>query len=253
MTYSSLSIWQVTEFNYDQLFDIDVVSDDDGIRVHFEEDTVGINPNANSGGFSITPDWNNRHFTLAFSEDSVLYHLTHEGAENGERPGEGDLQPEAFIADVYGAVRALGPVFPADRLGIESVGRPDFEEIESYLEDEGVIQRSSTGVSVDRGRKDRLITDMNEKPGLKYEFYERVLTSVEIEDAVDSGENIFVVPAMDAVYLLFFFPDEYVGVVELREFYVVLELMAGLRKDESGLGTGSQVLNFLSHALSHQD
>ena len=47
-------------------------------------------------------------------------------------------------------------------------------------------------------------------------------------------------------YLLFFFPDEYVGVVELPKFYVVLEMMAGLREDESGLGTGSQVLNFLS-------
>ncbi|WP_135536453.1 hypothetical protein [Halostella pelagica] len=243
----------MTAFNYNPIFDIDVVSDDDGIRVHFDEDTLGINPNANRGGFSLTPDWNNRHFTLAFSENSVLYHLTHEGSENGERPGEGDLQPEAFIADVYGAVRALGPVIPADRLEIESVGNPDFDEIESYLEEKDVIQRSSTGVSVNRGRKDRLISDLNQKPGMKYEFYERVLNYVSLNEAVDSGEHIFVVPTMDAVYLLFFFPDEYVGVVELRQFYVVLEMMAGLREDESGLGTGSQTLNFLSHALAHQD
>lgn len=243
----------MTAFNYDPIFDINVVSDDDGVRVHFDEDTLGINPNVNSGGFSLTPDWNDRHFTLAFSEDSVLYHLTHEGSQNGERPGEGDLPPEAFIADVYGAVRALGPVIPATRLEIESVGKPDFEEIELYLEDKGVIQRSSTGVSVDRGRKDGLVSDLNQKPGLKYEFYERILNYVSLDEAVASGENIFAVPAMDAVYLLFFFPDEYVGVVELRQFYVVLEMMAGLREDESGLGTGSHALNFLSQALAHQD
>lgn len=243
----------MTEFNSSPLFDINVVSDDDGLIIHFGEDTLGINPNANNGGFSLTPDWNNQHFTLAFSEDSVLYHLTQDGSENGERLGEGDLQPEAFIADIYGAVRALGPVIPIDRLEIMTVGRPDFDEIETYLEEKEVIQRSSTGVSVDKASKDRLVSDLNAKPGLKYEFYERVLESVKLEDVVDSGENIFVVPETDAVYLLFLFPDEYVSVVEIRQFFVVLEMMAGLRQDDTGLGTGSQVLNFLSQALMKQD
>lgn len=244
----------MTEFNSEPLFDIDVISDDDDdIKVLFDEDTLGINPNSDKGGFSLTPDWNNRHFTLAFSEDSVLYHLTHEGSENGERPGEGNLQPEAFIADIYGALRALGPIIPVDQLDIESVGKPDFEDAQDYLEEKEVIERSSTGVSVNKEKKQQLISDLRKKPGLKYEFYDYVLTPVKLGEAVESGENIFIAPGMTEVYLLFLFPDEYVSVVELREFYVVLEIMAGLRQDDSGLGTGSQALNFLSEALAHQD
>lgn len=240
-------------FNDGPFFDVDIERHDDGIRVHFDEDTLGVNLNADDSGFSLTPDWNDRHFTLAFSEDSALYHLTHEGSEDGERPGEGDLQPEALIADVYGAVRALGPVLPAERLGIESVGRPDFDEIESYLKEKGVVEMSSTGVSVNQSKKERLISGMDRSAETKYEFYEQVLDTVSLEEAVDSGEHIFVVPEMDAVYLLFFFPDEYVGVVELRQFYAVLEGMSGLRGEESEMGTGSQVVHFLSQALADPD
>jgi hypothetical protein len=107
----------MTAFNYDSLFEVWYEEDGEGgYNVHFHEDTLGINPNKEDSGYSLTPGWNDRHFTLAFSEDSVLYHLTQEGILEGERIGEGDLQPRAFIADVYGAVQVLGPVIPADNL-----------------------------------------------------------------------------------------------------------------------------------------
>jgi len=226
--------------------------EDGGFNVHFDEDTLGFNPNEKNNGYSLTPDWNDRHFTLAFSGDSVLYHLTREGSEE-ERPGEGDLHPEAFISDVYVAIRSIGPVVPADRLEIDEVGKPNFDQIEEYLVGKGVISRTEAGVDINREKQEELVSALNQSIKLKYEFYQNVLDSVSLEDAEKSGENIFVVPNIEEVYLLFFFPDGYVSVAEIREFYTMLETLSGYRGDGNNAGSGSQVMNFLSRALLNQD
>lgn len=226
--------------------------EDGGFNLHFNEDTLGFNPNETNNGYSLTPDWNNRHFTLAFSENSVLYHLTREGTEE-ERPGEGDLHPEAFISDVYVAIRSVGSLIPADRIELDEVGKPDFDQIEEYLVDKGVISRTKAGIDINREKQGELVSALNQSIKLKYEFYQEVLDSISLEDAEKSGENIFVVPDIEEAYLLFFFPDGYVSVAEVREFYKMLETLSGYRGDSSKVGSGSQVMNFLSRALLNQD
>lgn len=236
--------------NSDSPLKVNIENDgEDGFKVHFNEDTLGFNPNKSDNGYSLTPDWNNRHFTLAFSEDSVLYHLTQEGTEE-ERHGEGDLSPEAFIADVYIAIRSLGPVVPTDRIDIDEVGKPDFDEIEEYLVDKNIITKTEHGVDIDRKKKEKLVTAINENISLKYEFYQRVLESVSTEDAKESGESIFVVPDVEEVYILFFFQDGYVSVTEVREFYAMLESISGQRNEGSNSGLGSQVMHLLFKSLS---
>lgn len=123
----------------------------------------------------------------------------------------------------------------ADHLEIEGVSKPDFDDAEAHLRDKGVIRRTETGVTVDKERKAELVSAIEEDHRLKYELYEQILTPVSLE-AVETGECIFVVPGVENVYLLFLFPDQYVAVPELREFYVTLELMVDLRQDNSDTG-----------------
>jgi len=240
----------VVTIKYDSPLKVNIENDgEDGFKVHFNEDTLGFNPNKSDYGYSLTPDWNNRHFTLAFSEDSVLYHLTQEGTEE-ERHGEGDLSPEAFIADVYIAIRSLGPVVPTEQIEIDEVGKPDFDEIEEYLVDKNIISKTEHGVDINRKEKQKLVAAIDDEIGLKYEFYQRVLESVNIENAKESGESIFVVPGVEEVYILLFFQDGYVSVAEIREFYAMLESISGQRNDSSNSGLGSQVMHLLFKSLS---
>lgn len=243
----------MTVFNDGPLFDIRIEDKDDGgLRLHFADDTVGLNTTTEDPGFSLTPDWNDRHFTLAIPEESVLYHVTEEGVETnaGDRPGEGNLQPGAFIADVYGALRALGPVMPVDHLPVDDVGKPNFDQIKEYLIANGVLQDTEAGFTVDQARKERLVSRFTVEARHKYEFYEHILDWVTIDEAVASNRVVYVAPDINAVWLLVFFNDEYVSVVQLREFYATLEMLAGLRESEGS--TGSQTLHYLSRALNHE-
>jgi hypothetical protein len=86
---------------------------------------------------SVTNDWNNRHFTLAFDEDSIFYHVTREDSESDGSGNEGVL-PEHFITEIYGYVRSIDPPVPADQLQcvIEYVSRPllgDYTALHSLL------------------------------------------------------------------------------------------------------------------------
>lgn len=242
----------MTVFNEGPLFDIRFEKEDSGaLKLHFADDTVGFNPTTEHPGFALTPDWNDHHFTLAVPEDSVLYHVTEEGVGNdtGNRSGEGNLQPEAFIADVYGAVRGLGPVVPADRLPVDNVGKLDFDQTKEYLITNGVLQETEAGFTIDRSRKERLVSSFTTDARRKYELYDQILDCATIEEAVTSERVVYIVPDINAVWLLFFFSDEYVSVVQLRQFYATLELLAGLRESEAG-GAGSQILHYLSRALT---
>lgn len=81
-------------------------------------------------------------------------------------------------------------------------------------------------------------------------FYDRVLTWVSVEEAKESGELLFVVPAPTEVYLLFFMPDGYVFTTEIREFRETLEALAGLRQNQKDVVTISTVMNLLSRTLA---
>lgn len=237
----------MTAFNPTSPYTVEFEAKEDGVLVHLGEDTLGINPNKSDNGFSLTPDWNDRHLTLAFSENSVLYHLTNE--RSGERPGEGNIQPEGFVADVYGAVRSLGHLEPVEQLDLERVGRPKFDDIEDFLREYGIIERTNAGLTVNREKQHTLVSKLKSDKDLRKEFYNRILTPLTISEAIESGDNIFAIPGDEEFYLIFLYPDEYASIVEIREFYSRLVMLTQVNDRINGTDTGSQIIYFLAQAL----
>lgn len=203
-------------FKFDIGSSLHVVRETDSVKLRFEGNTLGFN--ATSDGFSISNDWNSRHFTLSFDENSILYHLTREDIDDRES-GKGDIPPSEFAAEIYGYIRSIAPPVPKDRLGeLGIVGRVDFDELRTYLEEKGIVDDTTDGLCVDPDRKKEVGERLDESHTKRGELYARVLDPVPIEEATDedSGENIFVYPRVDEIFLLFVFPDGYVGVTTIR-------------------------------------
>ncbi|WP_229126351.1 hypothetical protein [Halapricum desulfuricans] len=213
----------MTEFNPLWSGEVNITHNNDSILVHFGDDTLGINPTSN--GYSLTPDWNDRHFTLAFSEESVLYHLTRE--DKGEKRGsEGNIPLESFIAEIYLAVRSIAPLYPVEELDIDEIGVVDFEEMEDYLLDQNVISRTETGLTVDADKKKKLEIAYEESEKVREELLDRILTPLSADRIKDSGENIFVLPDEDyRPLILFLFPDGYIGVTRPATLFNSLDNM----------------------------
>lgn len=110
--------------------------------------------------------------------------------------------------------------------------------------------RTDDGLTIDRVASGDLVGSLVANQRLKYELYDRALIPVSVENAIESDEHVFVLPRSKAVFVLLFYPDEYVGIIEIRELYVTLERLAGLREDRRNPEMGSQVINLLSRALS---
>lgn len=213
-------------FNDKPTLDIDFERREDAVLVHFEDDTLGFN--TTTGGYSITPDWNDQRFTLAFSEDSVLYHLTNESKD--EKWGSGNIQPEGFIAEVYTAVRTLAPVFPLSHLDVEKVGKVDLGLAEDFLRDWSVISRSGKGYTVNGDNKKELERAYEEDPNVREEFFDKILTKVPISDIEETGDNIFVVLNGESrPKILFLFPDGYVGIITPEELLYSLDDLTAAR------------------------
>jgi hypothetical protein len=219
------------KFNPDWLTDISVVRRDDQVLLEVGEDTLGVNPT--SDGYSLTPDWNNRRFTLAITEESVLYHLTEESVEK-KRGNEGNIAPESFIAEIYGAVRTIAPLYPVSHLLEESdfaqVGKISFDAIEEYLKEAEVIELTESGVEVDAEKKNKLQRAYAESQSVRKRFLDEVLSLIPASEMVESGEQLFILP--DKNYfpiLLLLFPDEYVGVTRPPELFFAIENMTGSR------------------------
>lgn len=224
------------DFNPLPAEDISVESDD-GVRVHFAENTLGYNYTAD--GISITPDWTSRRFTLAFPKDSVLYHVTQEGVEE-KRGNEGNVTTSEFIADVYTGVRAIGDLIPKDYLEIEYLGVIELEEIREYLREEDVLTREKGHLTVNGERRAKLEDRLRTDPMALFEFYTRALDFYPKEDAFGTGEHFFAVPGLNELFLVFRFPDDYVAVIEIRDLLDVTETLTGSRVFDMLLQTISE-------------
>jgi len=144
----------VRTFKFDIESPIHLVRGTDSVKLRFEGDTLGIN--VTSDGFCISNDWNNRHFTLSFDQNSILYHLTKE--DTGDRKsGKGDMQPSEFAAEIYGYIRSIARPVPREHLEtLEVVGRVDFDEMRTYLEEKGVVNDTAKGLQTDPERKNKV-------------------------------------------------------------------------------------------------
>lgn len=228
----------MTAFNTDPAADIHVERDDDGVKIRFGGDTLGIN--TGNGGLSISNDWNNRHFTLGFEENSILYHLTREDIDD-RKSGKGNLPPEEFIAEIYGYVRSLGNLIPEDQIGLDIVGEPNIDETKRYLEEQGVFSDTKDGLQFDGEKKARLERRLEEEPAALGKAYERILDPVPLDEVkkADSGENIYFYPTEDEIFALFTFPDNYIGITTLDNL-LGFATYAG----------GSQIMDHIIRSLS---
>lgn len=228
----------MSAFNFDPGANIHVDRNDDGVKVRFGGDTLGFN--ATSNGFSVTNDWNNRHFTLSFDENSILYHITREDIDD-RKSGKGNLPPEEFVAEIYGYIRSLAHPVPEDHLDLDFVGSVDVDKMRAYLEDHKVLHDTKDGLQVDGKKKTELETKLNEDRKARGELYQQVLNPIPFESAKseDSGENIYLYPTKDEIFVLVFFPDRYIGVTTVRGV-IGFATIAG----------GSQVMDHVIRAMS---
>lgn len=216
----------MSAFNFAPESDIYVNTDDDNVTVRFGGDTFALNPT--SSGFSVTNDWNNRHFTLSFDDNSILYHVTRE-SDDDRMSGKQSLPPEEFVAEIYGYVRSVATPVPEDDLSLDYLGKADVEDMQVYMEDKGVVKETESGIEVDSDERTALAEKLNRDSSALNEMFNRVLTPVPVEEATDpeSGENIYFFPTATAIFIFVMFPDGYVGVTTASEVLAFDEVAAG--------------------------
>lgn len=217
---------------------VHVTRDDDGLKIRFDGDTFAVNPT--STGFAVNNDWNNRHFTIAFGENSLLYHVTRED-EDDSTSGKKAVSPGEAVAEFYGYIRSLAPPVPKDEIPFEFAGRAQFEEMKVYLKDEGVVRDTDTGIEVMSDARDELETSMQSNPGELGALFQRVLDPVPIENIVemDGEEHIYFYPTPSEIIVLFPFPDDYVGVTTVQQVFNFAEVAGG-----------SQIIDHMLRAMS---
>ncbi|MFP4627821.1 MAG: hypothetical protein ACLFMX_02405 [Halobacteriales archaeon] len=217
---------------------IHVVSTENGAEVRFDANTIGIEPSSDGNGYSITNDWNNRHFTIGFNENSVLYHLTREDLDD-RKAAKGNMRRAEFIAELYGYVRYLAHPVPEDDVDFAWVGLIDLDSTENYMEEQGVVEYTSSGLTVDNSTANRLINDLTENPANLGELMTKVLDPVSFDNIRDSGEIVFVRPSYERIDLVLLYPNEYVGIVRAKE---LVERLPN--------GGGSQIIDHILRSLT---
>lgn len=216
------------KFNFEITVDIEVETDGDEKLIRFDNDsTVGLNPTTH--GFTITPDWTNRRFTMAFPGDSSFYHVTEEGKTETKRNEGRHLSHEAVVADVYSGLRSIGPVFPADRLAdllnIEWLYIWDLDGIREYFDREGVIESMSEKLRVNSDEVANLISVISTDPDEYDEWTNHTLSRVSLAEAVDSSRSAFLSPSLD--HLVIIYPDEYACLVAMEDLADVVFHLKG--------------------------
>lgn len=213
---------------------INVEATDDGAEIRFDGNTLGFNPASDHRGYSITNDWNDRHFTIGFDEESILYHLTRE--DIGDRKsGSGNMSRSEFVAEMYGYVRSVAHPVPESNLDFELVGEIDMDATKEYMRNEGVVDYSDSGLTVNNSKQNDLIDKMVDNPAKLGDLFSNILEPVQFDEMRDCGELIFVRPSHTGVSILILYPNNYIGVVSAQN---LLERLIS--------GGGSQLID---HAL----
>jgi len=147
-----------------------------------------------------------------------LYHLTREEDDDRES-GKGNLRHEEYIAEMYGYVRFLAPPVHEDYVDLELVGAFNMEAAREYMEEEGVIKQTDSGLTVNNERKAQLIGELEENPVKTGEVLSEVLRPVPFDEIRGSGEIVFARPSYDYILLVFLYPDEYIGVIRAQDLF----------------------------------
>lgn len=217
---------------------IHVSTTEDGAKIRFDGNTLGINPSTNHRGYSITNDWNNRHFTIGFGEDSVLYHLTREDIDD-RKSEKSNIPRKEFVAEMYAYVRSVAHPIPESHVEFELVGTLDLNAAKKYLIEHGIVEYTSSGLSVDNSRQNELIDELEEDPTKFGELLTEVLDPLSFDKIRDSDEIVFIYPSYDGIYVIFVYPENYVGVVKARN------LLARLMN-----GGGSQIIDHVLRSVT---
>lgn len=218
--------------------EIYVDTTEDGAEIRFGGNTLGFKSSFNRRGYSITNDWNDRHFTIGFGEDSVLYHLTREN-DGDRKAGKGNLRRGEFVAEMYGYVRSLAHPVHEDNVDFELVGAFDVDAAREYMEKQGVIEFTSSGLTVDNTRENQLVDEFEENPAKAGELMGEVLNPVPFDEIGESDEIVFARPSNNRIDLVFLYPNEYVGIVKARDLF---ERLVD--------GGGSQIIDHVLRSIS---
>ena len=227
----------MTAFNSPEFPDISVERDEDEVRIYSDNDTIGIDPSSN--GFSVTNDWNDRHFSLSVKDESILYELSKDGDLSDDYEHGGKVPPESFFADLYTAVRGLGPGRPIEHMEYDEVGKPEFSRIRDFLVESGIIDIDAKNMEVDESRMDALGTLYSISPKWRAIVNNYVLEPISVEEAREADECIFAVAdRKNRLYAIIFFEDGYYSEVPVERLIDVFTS-----------GSGSEVFDVINSSL----
>lgn len=202
------------DFNFEPTDYFTVRTTDDGTEIRFDEHTLGVVPT--STGYSITNDWNNRHFTIGFTDKLVLYHLTREDISD-RGSGKRAMSRAEFIAELYAWVRAFAYEVKEDDLSLDFVGILDLDSVRDSFIDEGIAIEADGGLDIDMAKEKDLVTKIVNQPQLHDDLLGDVFTPLDVSEMRDSGETIFFYPTKEDVKILFLYPIDRVGIASGRD------------------------------------
>jgi len=230
----------VIDFNFEFAEELLVDTSTDGeVHLRFNDRNLGIVSGGDSDGYMITNDWNNRHFTLGFNEDSILYHITREDLEN-EKSGRESISYAGYVAELYGYFRTIADAIPEDQIDWELVGVLDVEAARDYLKELDILEENKEGLRTDFENKNKIMGKFASNPSKIGELLNEVLDPVAFDGMRDHDESVFFRPVYGGVYILVPYSGEYVGVTTVDELHQVL--LEG--------GQGSQIIDHVIRSIA---
>lgn len=119
------------------------------------------------------------------------------------------------------------------------VGAFDLDAAKEYMEVQGVIEYTSSGLTVDNSRENQLIDELEESPAKIGELMNEVLDPMPFDKIRENDEIVYARPSSGHIDLIFLYPHEYVGVVRARNLLERLES-----------GGGSQIIDHVLRSVT---
>lgn len=200
-------------FNFDPTDHIEVRTDEDGGILRFDEHTFGIN--RTSDGYSLTNDWNTRHLTVGFSNDSCFYHLTREDID--QRVGKRSISRGEYIAEMLLYIRSTAPEMREEELPFDVVGKLNIDGTRDYFLKHNVVEFLDDGLDVNLDRARSLVDEIVETPSLFGKLLGSVFDPVETSKLRDVGDIVYFYPGSDELEIIVLYPNNRVGVAKATE------------------------------------
>lgn len=192
-------------------FKAELAIDAESLQLRFGDRTLGLNPT--ESGFTCTPDWSEKRFTVAEADAetrkqcSHYFHVTSEGGAE-EKIDKGHFRTEdEFALGMYETVRGFGNAFPLSEFTHPFLLRLDTDGVMDIFAKSGVIEESGDVTRLDFQRmavlQERLVAEWSTAEIISA-MYDIVLVS---EARVSADELYFSPVTGNRVFL---FPDGYV-------------------------------------------